>query len=112
MNNGVWAEMLADRKFFYPVGSSAPTPPPVIANAGGNPRFRRTPTRWWAPVGGDSIVTMETNSPYTGEHTPLVKLDAKEAHGLSEYGIAVRKARPTQDTSFWLAVPAQSSRLR
>ena len=57
VNTGVWAEMLADRKFFYPVASSAPTPPPVIANAGGNPRFRRTPTRWWAPVGGDSVVT-------------------------------------------------------
>src|SRR5580692_9372140 len=51
VNNGVWAEMLADRKFFYPVASSAPTPPQVIANAGGNPRFRRTPTRWWGPAG-------------------------------------------------------------
>jgi alpha-N-arabinofuranosidase len=93
VNNGVWAEMLADRKFFYPVAISAPTPPPVIANAGGNPRFRRTPTRWWAPVGGDSVVTMDTSSPYTGEHTPLIKLDAKGAHGLSESGIAVRKGK-------------------
>jgi alpha-N-arabinofuranosidase len=93
VNNGVWAEMLADRKFFYPVGSSAPKPPPAIANAGGNPRFRRTPTRWWAPVGGDSVITMDTNSPYTGEHTPLVKLDPKEGHGLSESGIAVRKGK-------------------
>src|SRR5580698_7933198 len=93
VNNGVWAEMLVDRKFFYPVASSAPTPPPVIANAGGNPRFRRTPTRWWAPVGGENVVKMDTNSPFTGEHTPLVKLDAKEAHGLSESGIAVRKGK-------------------
>src|SRR5580698_8283011 len=54
VNTGVWSEMLVDRKFFYPVASGAPTPPPVIANAGGNPRFRRTPTRWWAPVGGDN----------------------------------------------------------
>src|SRR5580698_10718141 len=93
VNTGVWAEMLVDRKFFYPVASGAPTPPPVIANAGGNPRFRRTPTRWWAPVGGDNVVTMDTKSPYTGEHTPLVKLDAKQAHGLSESGIAVRKGK-------------------
>ena len=93
VNSGVWSEMLVDRKFFYPVGPSAPTPPPVIANAGGNPRFRRTPTRWWAPMGGDSVVTMDTTSPYTGDHTPLVKLDAKEAHGLSESGIAVRKGK-------------------
>jgi len=93
VNSGVWAEMLVDRKFFYPVASTAPTPPPVIGNAGGNPRFRRTPTRWWAPIGGDSVVTMDTKSPYTGEHTPLIKLDAKEAHGLSETGIAVRKGK-------------------
>ena len=93
VNTGVWAEMLVDRKFFYPVASSAPTPPPVIANADGNPRFRRTPTRWWAPIGGDSVVTMDTTSPYTGDHTPLVKLDAKEAHGLGESGIVVRKGK-------------------
>lgn len=91
VNTGVWSEMLVDRKFFYPAASGAPTPPSVIAKAGGNPRFRRTPTRWWAPVGGDDVVTMDTKSPYTGEHTPLIKLDAKEAHGLSESGIAVRK---------------------
>ena len=93
VNSGVWAEMLVDRKFFYPVASSAPVPPPVIANAGGNPRFRRNPMRWWAPIGGDSVVTMDTTSPYTGDHTPLVKLDAKEARGLSESGIAVRKGK-------------------
>ena len=93
VNNGIWSEMLVDRKFFYPVATGAPIPPPVTSNAGGNPRFRRTPTRWWAPVGGDSVVTMDTKAPYTGDHTPLVKLDAKEAHGLTESGIAVRKGK-------------------
>ena len=93
VNTGVWAEMLADRKFFYPVATSAPTPPPVMGNAGGNPRFRRTPTRWWAPIGGDNVVTMDTKSPYTGEHAPLVKLDAKAPHGFSQSGIAVRKGK-------------------
>jgi alpha-N-arabinofuranosidase len=91
VNTGVWSEMLFDRKFFYPVASTAPTPPPLIANAGGNPRFRRTPTRWWSPVGGDPVVTMETEVPYAGDHTPVVKLDTKEAHGFSQSGIAVRK---------------------
>ena len=32
-------------------------------------------------------------TPYTGDHTPLVKLDAKEPHGLSQSGIAVRKGK-------------------
>src|ERR1035437_6085000 len=39
VNTGVWSEMLVDRKFCYPVAASAPTPPPVMANAAGNPRF-------------------------------------------------------------------------
>ena len=34
VNNGVWSEMLVDRKFFYPVATSAPSPPPVTSNAG------------------------------------------------------------------------------
>ena len=93
VNNGVWAEMLVDRKFFYPVSTSAPTPPPVMANAGGNPRFRHTPTRWWAPVGGDGAVSMDVKAPYTGDQSPLIKLDAKEPHGLTQSGIAVRKGK-------------------
>src|SRR3954454_3623481 len=45
VNTGVWAEMLVDRKFFYPVSVSAPVPPPVLGNGQGNPRFRLAPTR-------------------------------------------------------------------
>jgi alpha-N-arabinofuranosidase len=91
VNTGVWSEMLVDRKFFFAVAASAPTPPPLIGNAAENPRFRRTPTRWWAPVGGDNDVVMDTKAPYTGEETPLIKLDAKEPHGFRQSGIAVRK---------------------
>jgi alpha-N-arabinofuranosidase len=93
VNTGVWSEMLVDRKFYYPVATSAPTPPPIMGNAAGNPRFRRVPTRWWAPIGGDDTVTMDTKAPFTGEQTPLVKLDAKTPHGFSQSGIAVRKGK-------------------
>ena len=91
VNTGVWSEMLVDRKFFYPVAAAAPTPPPVMGNAAGNPRFRRTPTRWWAPIGGDHVVTMDTKAPYTGEETPLVSLDSRAPHGFGQSGLAVRK---------------------
>jgi alpha-N-arabinofuranosidase len=93
VNTGVWAEMLVDRKFFYPVAASAPTPPPVMANAGGNPRFNRIPTRWWSPIGSADFITMDTQSPFTGDHTPHVKLNGKEPHGLGQSGIAVRKGK-------------------
>jgi len=48
VNTGVWSEMLVDRKFFYPVSTSAPEPPPVMGNAAGNPRFQ---PRTYAMVG-------------------------------------------------------------
>src|ERR1700749_672281 len=98
VNTDVWSEMLADRKFFYPVAATAPTPPPVMANAGVNPRFRPTPTRWWTPIGGADVVTMDTKSPYTGEQSPLVRLHVTDPHGFSQAGIA--KATHTPDASY------------
>jgi alpha-N-arabinofuranosidase len=92
VNNGVWSELLVDRKFLYPVATSAPKPPPVLGNAGGNPRFNRVPTRWWSPIGGDAV-TMDTKAPYSGEQSPQVKLDAKEPHGLKQSGIVIRKGK-------------------
>jgi alpha-N-arabinofuranosidase len=93
VNTGIWAELLADRKFFYPVSATAPQPSQPIGNAAGNPRFRRPITRWWAPIGGGGLVTMDTKDPFTGDHTPLVQLDAKEPHGIGESGIVVRKGK-------------------
>jgi alpha-N-arabinofuranosidase len=93
VNSGVWSELLVDRKFFYPVAASAPTPPPVLGNAGGNPRFNRVPTRWWAPLGGADNITMDTQSPYTGDQSPLIQIDSKMPHGISQSGIALRKGK-------------------
>lgn len=93
VNTGVWSEMLVDRKFYYPVATGAPTPPPVLGNAAGNPRLPRVPTRWWAPIGGDDVITMDSKSPFTGDQSPRVRLDAKDPHGFSQSGIAVRKGK-------------------
>ena len=93
VNTGVWAELLADRKFYYPVSTTAPQRPQPMGNAAGNPRFRRPITRWWTPVGGDDAVLMDKKAPYTGEQTPLVKLDAKAVRGIAESGIVVRKEK-------------------
>jgi len=93
VNTGVWAELLADRKFYYPVSATAPKPPQPTGEGVGNPRFRRPITRWWAPIGGDDAVTMDKKTPYTGDQTPLVKLDARTPHGVTESGIVVRNGK-------------------
>jgi alpha-N-arabinofuranosidase len=36
---------------------------------------------------------MDSKSPYTGDHSPLIKLDAKEPRGFSQSGIAIRKSK-------------------
>ena len=87
VNEGVWAEMLTDRKFYYPITSKPPEEPPVPAWR------RRGPRRRWVPIGGDEFVTMDTKKPYTGDQSPVVKLDAKEAHGFQQTGLAVRKGK-------------------
>ena len=61
---GIWAEMLEDRKFYYPVGS-----PPT---AGG---ILSRPSAWspWKVIGSEDDVTMSRENPYVGEHTPLIQ---------------------------------------
>lgn len=89
VNSGIWSEMLVDRKFFYPLASAAPTPPAAMGNAAGNPRFENVPKRWWAPVGVDGIVTMDSKAPYVGDQSPSVRLSPSEPHGLRQSGIVV-----------------------
>jgi len=93
VNAGIWSEMLVDRKFFYPVSSVAPTPPPAMGNAAGNPRFENIPKRWWMPIGGDNVVTMDRKAPYTGDQSPTVRLSLSEPHGLRQSGISVHSKK-------------------
>jgi len=80
---GLWAEMLSDRKFFYPVDSSEKLSP---VNTRRN--FNR-----WRPVGPDEFVGMGTKNPYVGERAPLVKLESATPHGIQQSGFALRKGR-------------------
>ena len=87
VNEGVWAEMLEDRKFYYPVSSKAPDQP------AGPAWRRRGPQRHWTPIGGDEFVTMDRDHPYTGDRTPRIQLDGKQPRGFGQSGLAVRKGR-------------------
>lgn len=86
VNTNIWAEMLDDRKFFYPINSHPPAAPD-------GPAWRRMTVRHWMPIGADEFIVMDTNHPYVGEHTPMVKLSATEARGFQQSGMAVRKGK-------------------
>jgi alpha-N-arabinofuranosidase len=98
VNNNIWAEMLDDRKFYFPINSHPPAEP-------SGPAWRRTALRHWTPIGADEFVTMNTDHPYTGEHTPRVKLSSSEAHGIQQAGLAVRKGKSYKGRVVLAAAP-------
>jgi len=99
VNNGLWAEMLDDRKFYYPITSHPPAEPDSPAG------FRRPPLRHWTPVGPDEFVIMDATQPFVGEHTPLVKLSPNEAHGIQQAGLAVCKGKSYTGRIFLAGAP-------
>jgi alpha-N-arabinofuranosidase len=77
---GLWAEMLEDRKFYYPVDGAAPawemhTGKKVSWEGDAHPWevLVRSP---WMIVGDKRAVAMSRERPFTGEHTPVVTTSA------------------------------------
>lgn len=60
---GIWAEMIEDRKFFYPVGA------------------KESP---WKPF-GEGKVWMDRQDPFVGQHTPVIEAGA----GIRQEGLGV-----------------------
>jgi alpha-N-arabinofuranosidase len=81
----VWAEMLTDRKFFRAINDTAPPPPGF--NSG------RGQLNYWKPVGPSAAVEMDKADPFVGDHTPRIKLDQTEAHGIQQAGIRLGKGK-------------------
>ncbi|MGA2677827.1 MAG: beta-L-arabinofuranosidase domain-containing protein [Sedimentisphaerales bacterium] len=89
---GIWAEMLEDRKFFYPVKDEYNpwgTDKDPQWSAGSYKYLKASP---WKVIGPAGTVTMDTNNPYVGSHTPVIHLidDGNEA-GISQDGLAIVK---------------------
>ncbi len=81
---GCWAEMLGDRKFFYPVDSKPTQTPP-------NSRSRFV-GRWY-PVGPDEFVTMDTKQVWVGKHSPMIRLEANTPHGIRQAGLGLVRGK-------------------
>jgi alpha-N-arabinofuranosidase len=84
MYSSLWAEMLDDRKFYFPIVSKDPesqTP------RQGNPM--RMQLRNWRPVGPDQVVVMDRDNPFVGDQSPRIELDASAPHGIRQAGLAL-----------------------
>jgi len=91
---GIWAEMLEDRKFYYPLKDDYNpwgTDKDPQWNTGPYKYLKASP---WKVIGLAGTVTMDTNNPFVGRHTPVIHLagDGKEA-GISQDGLAFVKTK-------------------
>ncbi len=90
---GLWAEMLEDRKFYYPVMESCAP----FGDAPGRPwttgTFPPVLSSPWKIIGPPGSVTMDTWRPYVGEQTPVVHLKKGETRGIRQEGLALTAGR-------------------
>lgn len=94
----LWAEMLDDRKFYFPVIAESKDKPPS-ATVEGRPGATY---RKWHPIGGDDVVTMDRNDPFVGEQSPSVAVDPSTPRGLGQSGLGVAKGK-RYDGYLWLS---------
>lgn len=83
MYSSLWAEMIDDRKFFFPITSKEPEQD--RRGFGGQ-------TRRWTSVGLDQI-EMDKKAPFVGDQSPVIQLDAKAPHGIRQTGLGVVKGK-------------------
>ncbi|MGA2248435.1 MAG: alpha-N-arabinofuranosidase [Verrucomicrobiota bacterium] len=87
--SSLWCEMLDDRKFFYAVQPKPAEEPDVNQRGGGGfgPRRRGIGPGRWNPIGPVDTVIMDTNHPFVGDHSPLIKLAGSESRGILQSGV-------------------------
>ena len=91
---GIWAEMIEDRKFYYPVTwefdpyGSADDP---FWNTGPYQYLKASP---WQVIGTEKTVSMDKSNPFTGEHTPIISLQGgAERNGIRQGGLGLVKGK-------------------
>lgn len=80
----MWAELVDDRKFYFPISSKDPEAPRAQS---GNPM--RQQLHKWRPIGPDDAVVMDTDQPFVGEHSPKIALDEVTPHGIRQAGFSL-----------------------
>jgi len=87
---GIWAEMLEDRKFYYPVTDdfkpyrSPPSKDVKFPVVSGSP---------WKVIGPVGAVTMSKEDPFVGKHDPEIALGGGSARGVEQGDLGVVKGK-------------------
>lgn len=94
---GLWAEMLEDRKFFYPIEGKTPAwtlhePGPTSWEGEGHPYEILTQSPWM-PMGGTESVEMVRENSFVGEHTPRIQLRQGSRAGIYQPGLSLQRRR-------------------
>jgi len=95
MYTNLWAEMIDDRKFFFPIAAKEPETRP----GGFGGQMRR-----WTSVGLDQI-EMDKKAPFVGDQSPVIQLDAKAPRGIRQTGLGVTKGKQYTGRIFLRGTP-------
>jgi len=91
---GIWAEMLEDRKFYYPVTDNYQpygTASDSYWKAG---EFKYLNASPWQVVGPSGTITMDSLNTFTGAHSPVIALPGDgTAAGIRQDGLALVKGK-------------------
>ena len=88
MYSSLWAEMLDDRKFYFPIKAEESE-----SAAPGQENPFRIRLRKWHPVGPETAVVMDKDKPFVGDQSPRIELAPGASHGIRQSGLALLKGK-------------------
>lgn len=77
---GIWAEMLKDRKFYYPVNYYFPW----------GEEKHKSP---WKAIGFDTVVVMSSENSFVGDHTPRIDVYGEKPRGITQGELGLQRGR-------------------
>ncbi len=91
---GIWAEMLQDRKFYYPITDEF-DPYRTVEDRGyfQGGKYQILDSSPWRVVGGVGIVEMRSANSFVGKHTPEISLSGGRASGIEQGDLAVENRK-------------------
>jgi alpha-N-arabinofuranosidase len=91
---GLWAEMISDRKFYYPVTDDYNPWGTDEDRSWNSGRFNFLNASPWKVIGPPGTVGMDTDHPFVGKHTPMIHPSGDGTFaGISQEGLGVLKGK-------------------